>query len=112
MTTRYWVGVASREHVRRAVDDGFCQMNHGSEAPLKRIAKGDGAPYHRHRCRCRALPGNAVREIPSVPAQGALPASRGCGNWPLLPRLSFSRNRKNWGAVLRLGCFEIERADY
>jgi hypothetical protein len=31
--TRYWVGVVSRDHVRRAIDGGFCQANHGEEAP-------------------------------------------------------------------------------
>jgi hypothetical protein len=39
---RYWVGVVSREHVRRGVEGGFCQLSHGKEAPLRRLAPGDG----------------------------------------------------------------------
>ena len=44
---RYWVGVASRDHVRTAVDGGFFQSNHGKEAPLKRIAAwGSGVLFY------------------------------------------------------------------
>lgn len=36
-----WVGVASRDHVMRAVQGGFCQVNHGKAAPLARMKRGD-----------------------------------------------------------------------
>lgn len=53
MTTN-WVGVASREHVAAAVEDGFCQLNHGKEALLKRIRPGDRIVYYPPRERMRA----------------------------------------------------------
>jgi len=31
---------------------------------------------------------------------------------PLLPLLSFTRERTNWGMLFRRGVFAIERADY
>jgi hypothetical protein len=31
----YWIGVASKEHVMRAVQGGFAQVCHGKEGPLK-----------------------------------------------------------------------------
>ena len=34
---RYWVGVASRDHVLLGVAGGFCQVCHGKQAPLARI---------------------------------------------------------------------------
>ena len=42
----YWVGVASREHVLAAVSGGFCQLNHGKQAPLKRMQPGDRLLYY------------------------------------------------------------------
>ena len=38
---RYWIGVASKDHVSRGVDGGFCQLCHGKAQPLKRMASGD-----------------------------------------------------------------------
>lgn len=38
---RYWLIVASRDHVRRGVADGFVMANHGKRAPLARMARGD-----------------------------------------------------------------------
>ena len=34
---RYWIGVASRDHVMRGVAGGFCQLGHGKAAPVKRL---------------------------------------------------------------------------
>ena len=42
MPTRYWIGVASRDHVMKGVAGGFCQLGHGKSAPVKRLAPGDG----------------------------------------------------------------------
>ena len=44
--TRYWIGVASHEHVRRGVSGGFAQLNHGKAAPLRRMAAGDWLIYY------------------------------------------------------------------
>ncbi len=33
-TTKYWLGVVSREHVRRGVELGIAQVNHGKRTPL------------------------------------------------------------------------------
>jgi hypothetical protein len=39
---RHWVIVASRDHARRGVSDGFVMANHGKRAPLARMSVGDG----------------------------------------------------------------------
>jgi hypothetical protein len=46
MTIKYWVGVASKEHVDVGVKEGFCQVCHGKKAPLSRMKKGDKIIYY------------------------------------------------------------------
>lgn len=41
MPTKHWVLVASLEHARRGVADGFVMANHGKRAPLARMSPGD-----------------------------------------------------------------------
>ena len=43
---RYWVGVASRDHVLLGVAGGFCQVCHGKQAPLARMKRGDWILYY------------------------------------------------------------------
>jgi len=43
---RFWIGVASRDHVRRGVAGGFCQLGHGKAAPIRRLAPGDWIAYY------------------------------------------------------------------
>lgn len=45
-TLRYWLGVASKDHVALGVADGFCQLCHGKKAPLQRMRKGDHILYY------------------------------------------------------------------
>ena len=37
VTTKYWIGTVSREHVRIGVEGGFCQVCHGKKGPLARM---------------------------------------------------------------------------
>ena len=39
---RQWVIVASRDHARRGLGNGFVMANHGNRAPLARMSPGDG----------------------------------------------------------------------
>ena len=52
--TQYWVGVASRDHVLPAVRSGFCQLNHGKEAPMKRLTPGDRILYYSPKAEMKA----------------------------------------------------------
>jgi len=128
--TAYWVGVASREHVLAAVRGGFCQLNHGKEAPLRRLKPGDRLLYYSPRAGMHegeqiqaftaigeVLAGEPKR-VTSFP--GFLPYRRDIRYFvgreapirPLLPHLRFSRGKVSWGAVLRRGTFQIEPEDY
>ncbi len=44
--TRFWVGVASREHVLKGREKGFCQLGHGKAASLNRMQRGDWIVYY------------------------------------------------------------------
>jgi len=43
---KFWIGVASKDHVLRGIDGGFCQLCHGSAQPLKRMSVGDWLIYY------------------------------------------------------------------
>lgn len=46
MTTRFWIGVASREHVHLGIAGGFSQLCHGKAHPLKRMTVNDWLIYY------------------------------------------------------------------
>ncbi|MBO0451315.1 EVE domain-containing protein [Candidatus Enterococcus murrayae] len=43
---KYWIGVASEEHVRIGVTGGFSQLCHGKSAQLKRMKPDDWLIYY------------------------------------------------------------------
>lgn len=43
---KYWLGVVSKEHVMRGVEEGFAQVCDGKAAPLARMSKGDGLVFY------------------------------------------------------------------
>jgi len=45
-TRRFWIGVASRDHVLNAVQGGFAQLCHGKLAPLRKMSTGDWIIYY------------------------------------------------------------------
>ncbi len=44
--TKYWIGVASKDHVALGVQGGFSQLCHGKSAPLNRMSVGDKLIYY------------------------------------------------------------------
>lgn len=128
--TRYWISVASREHVKLAKAGGFCQFCHGKGAPVQRLTAGDGVIYYSPREHMRA--GALIRAFTAIgrvrpgPAYQAeqsacfRPWRREIEYWPsrdtpitpLLDELSFSTCNANWGWSMRKGFFEITEADF
>jgi hypothetical protein len=39
--TKYWIIVASKDHVKTGQAEGIAQACHGKASPLKRMRKGD-----------------------------------------------------------------------
>ena len=127
---RYWIGVASRQHVLVGVAGGFAQLCHGKERPLKRMAKGDWIIYYSpHEVLGRKQPcqrftaiseviGDEVYQVEMMP--GFVPFRRDIRFLPssevpirpLLERLSFIRDKNRWGYVFRFGHLQIPEADF
>lgn len=127
---RYWIGIASKEHVKTGVAGGFCQLCHGKAQPLKRMAVGDGLIYYSAKERfgedalCQQFTaigevvGSEVYQFEMFP--GFVPyrrdirffEARDISIRPLIARLSFIKDKTYWGYAFRFGHLEIPRADF
>jgi len=126
---KFWLAVASAEHVRRGRSEGFMQVNHGKQGPLKRMKPGDGIVYYSPSEKMGVKGGlqsfTAIGTIKDgEPYQGYMsegfqPFRRDVA-WldgheqsikPLLNKLDLTRD-KNWGYSLRFGVLELSAADF
>ncbi|MEJ2454046.1 MAG: EVE domain-containing protein [Candidatus Thiodiazotropha sp.] len=127
---RFWIGVASRQHVLLGVSGGFAQLCHGKAQPLKRMAKGDWIVYYspqevlgeKRPCqRFTALGevvGDRVYQVEMSP--GFEPFRRDIRYQPIqetairpvLDQLAFTKHRRHWGYVFRFGHLQIAEADF
>lgn len=130
----YWIGVVSASHVARGVAGGFAQMNHGKEAPLKRMKAGDGLVYYSPR---QSWPDGAP--LQAFTAIGRIRSGQvyshdmsaegmpGFVPWridvdyrpaqttpiqPLIAKLDFINDKIHWGALFRFGQIKIGEADF
>lgn len=128
--SRYWLGVVQREHVERGVKGSFAQVCHGKRGPLARMQPGDwliyyspktalegGLPLKAFTAIGQIQPGEPYsfqmrpdfvpfrRDVSFVETQQA-PIE------PLLPYLSFSAGKANWGYALRFGILELSPQDF
>lgn len=128
--TRYWIGVASKEHVQRAIQGGFAQVCHGKPGPLKRMLEGDWMIYYsptvkfgcKEPCQCFTAIGKITsgEPYPFLMSQDFIPwrrnvsflTARETSIEPLLDKLSFITDRRRWGFPFRRGCFEISQPDF
>ncbi|TFD17153.1 EVE domain-containing protein [Cryobacterium sp. TMT2-23] len=129
---RYWLGVASREHVLRAVSVGLVQARHSARAALEDMGESDGMVYYSPKT---DLGGDRLREFtaigriaPGLVHQGESAAPTSYRPWrrrvdydpdaiatsirPLLSVLEFTRDDPNWGYRLRRGLLQLSRHDY
>lgn len=127
---RYWVIVASKDHVMRGVQAGIAQANHGKAAPLKRMRVGDGILYYSPKLEFEGheklqaftalgyVTGESVYQFDM--GGGFVPYRRdvkylSCNDLPiqpLIPALTFIENKSSWGYLFRYGFFEIPQADF
>ena len=127
---RYWIGVASREHVMRGVKGGFAQVCHGKEGPLKQMRKDDWIIYYSPTIKfgekdpCRAFTAiGGIEEGEPYPFQMSddfVPYRRNVkfltapsiSILPLIDSLTFIQDKKKWGFPFRRGCFSIPETDF
>ncbi len=128
--TRYWIGVASKDHVLSGVAGGFCQLCHGKASPLKRMAVNDWIIYYSPKelfeasthCQKFTAIGQVVgaEVYPFEMFPGFIPYrrdirfvdSRVVAIRPLIDQLSFIRDKIKWGYAFRFGHIEIPRTDF
>lgn len=127
---KFWIAVASAEHVARGRTGGFMQVCHGKGGPLARIAPGDRIVYYSPSASIGQADG-----LQSFTALGTVadrkPYSFDAGNgfapfrrdviWdraaiapirPLLDRMEFTSGRRNWGYAFRFGILAITASDF
>jgi hypothetical protein len=126
---KYWIGVASADHVAAAVAGGFVQLGHGKAAPVRRLAPRDVLALYSPRAEMRA--GTAVQSFTAIGSvcdrepyrfqqtASLAPIRRDVAYFdaqaariePLLDKLSFIRSRQNWGMAFRRGLVEVSERD-
>lgn len=127
---RYWIGVASREHVLGGVAGGFAQVCHGKGGPLQRMKPDDWLIYYspthtfggKDSCKRFTAIGTVDTGDPYTVTMSTdfVPWRRNVtfvkadevAIEPLLAKLSFIHDIRRWGFPFRRGCFEINEHDF
>ncbi len=127
---RYWILVASLEHVKLGIAGGFAQAGHGKRSGLARMHAGDQILYYSPKVKFggteplhafTALGEVADDEIVQVEMSPDFKPFRRKVNYtksgevkiePLISDLEFIRNKKSWGGAFRFGMLEIQRKDF
>ncbi|MET4138217.1 EVE domain-containing protein [Pedobacter sp. UYP1] len=127
---KYWIIVASKDHVKNGIAEGIAQACHGKVSPLKRMRKDDFILYYSGKrtmgrpemCQEFTAIGKVMDdEIYQVKvSEDFCPSRRNIeflpGNdvsiLPLIPGLDFIPDKKSWGYPFRFGFFEINQHDF
>jgi EVE domain len=126
-TKKYWVAVASQEHVQHGMHEGFVQLCHGKRAPFKAMKPGDKiiyysptkifgekTPYQKF----TAL-GTIQSDVPYHVGEQSLwrmhatyTPVKEVAIKELIPLLDCITNKKYWGMPFRRGIFSISEKDF
>jgi len=127
---RYWINTISRDHVLLGVKGGFTQSDHGSAVRLKNIGKGDFIVFYSPRA--AFLAGEPLQAFTAIgrvtddePYQFEMSEdfrpwrrrvkflnAREVSIAPLIPDLTFIKDKRRWGYPFRRGLFEVGRDDF
>jgi hypothetical protein len=127
---RFWIGVASRDHVNVAVKGAFIQLNHGKQSPLRRLTAGDslimysprtaypdGEPLQAFTAIGTVVTGD-VYQVEVTPdfrphrVDVQFVPSKEAHIKPLVEHLSFITSKSHWGAAFRFGLVEVPVIDF
>ncbi|MES2215554.1 MAG: EVE domain-containing protein [Pseudomonadota bacterium] len=128
--TKFWIGVACKEHVENGIKLGICQFCHGKSAPAKRLSRGDFVIYYSSKVTMEAPElyqkftaiGKVIDDTPYQVDMGGgfQPFRRRISYFdakhidikPLVPLLPFIKNKNSWGYVFRYGFLEIDQGSF
>jgi predicted RNA-binding protein len=127
---KYWIIVASKDHIQRGQAGGFIQANHGKAAPLKRMRAGDWVIFYSpklefdkpEKLQCFTAIVRVVGEeiyqqdmgggfVPFRLKVQFLP-SKDVSIQPLIEELTFIKDKTHWGAPFRFGTLQIPEDDF
>jgi hypothetical protein len=130
-TTRYWLGTVSKTHVESGKRESICQVCHGKEAALARMAPGDYLVYYSSKLdmggaepyQCftavariaddHVYPFEVTKDfVPFRRRVEYLPNAADAPIRALIPDLDFIKNKSSWGMSLRNGLIQISKADF
>jgi predicted RNA-binding protein len=128
--TKYWLVVVSKDHLEKGKTLGIVQANHGKSGPMKRLQPGDLIVFYSPKVEFQGkeplkkftgiarvkkgemyqgdMGGGFVpfrRDVEFLPCQETEIV-------PLIPKLTFIKNKQSWGFVFRFGFFEIPQEDF
>ncbi len=124
----WWLGVVTRDHVRRGVALGIAQIGHGKNAGLARMRAGDGLVYYSPRSSLDSTrPLRAFTAVGTVADEEVFQADDGEFR-PWRRRVAYDPSARevpvdelrheldltrgpNWGYALRRGLLELTAAD-
>jgi hypothetical protein len=127
---RDWINTISLEHVRRGVEGGFTQADHGKSTRLSRLQAGDRIVFYSPRTNypegeplqqftaCGVITGAEVYQVEMTPdfhpwrRAVTFVASTPTPIKPLLSQLTFLPDARNWGFTFRRGLFEVPSVDF
>ncbi len=128
--TKYWIIVASKDHVKNGIAEGIAQACHGKASPLRRMKKGDFILYYSGKLvfgkeeKCQEF--TAIGQVKDDEvyqfqmSPDFCPSRRNITFFehqdlsilPLINDLDFIQNKKSWGYPFRFGFFEINEHDF
>lgn len=127
---KYWIIVASKDHVKNALTHGIAQTCHGKASPLKRMHKDDYIIYYSGKhsltkpepCQQFTAIGKVLDDdIYQVnTSEDFCPSRRNIdfltakdiSILPLISKLNFIPNKSKWGYPFRFGMLEIDEHDF
>jgi hypothetical protein len=127
---KFWIVVVSKDHMEIGKRLNIVQANHGKSAPMKRMVPGDLILFYSPKIhfegkdplkKFTAIARVKDGEVYSGDMGGGFIAYRRNVDYlpckeadivPLIPKMTFIRNKKSWGFVFKFGFFEIPREDF
>lgn len=128
---KFWIGVASSDHIEVGVNGGFCQLCHGKQQPLLKMKSGDWIIYYSPKTefggktplqKFTAI-GRIIDETPyqCEMSPGFIPWRRNVAFvrnitpvsiHDVLNELEFIEDKKHYGAKFRFGHIKISERDF
>lgn len=127
---KYWVIVASKDHVKHGMAEGIAQACHGKSSPLRRMRKEDAVIYYSGKQilgkpdKCQEF--TAIGRVSDDEVYEFRVSEDFCPSrrriefmsatdisiLPLIDELDFIKDKKSWGYPFRFGFFEISQNDF